>query len=68
MNRFLQREAEQRKIDGLSAGISYHPPGWLFDDYSSAESVDSEWEIALGIDKRRRLDAINWILDVSHFP
>lgn len=57
LQRFLERETDQRAqdLDGLPT-----------DDPTRVDSY-FEWEKILGMGKERRLNAINWILDVCPF-
>lgn len=77
LTKFLDREKEQRRRDGLIADISAHPPGWIPETHEdncddnqnlNDDSAASEWEADLRIGKLRRLGAINWILDVRFVP
>ena len=73
--RYLEREASGREIDGLPAGLCQRPPPWMVKaniaegvslghESTWDDNVVGEWEIVLGVGRKRREAAINWLLDV----
>jgi hypothetical protein len=74
LTRYLEREASGR--DGILLGLCQRSPQWtgrcstsydwpLLPDKSTFEGhAISEWEKSLGIGRKRRETAINWLLDV----
>jgi hypothetical protein len=73
LQRFLERETDQRALDGLltesfcSANVNRLPLDGLPTDDPTTVDGRFEWEKILGMGKERRLNAINWILDVCPF-
>jgi len=73
LQRFLERETDQRALDGLltESFCSENANRLPLDDFPKDDptTVDShlEWEKILSMGKERRLNAINWILDVGLF-
>ncbi len=73
--RYLEREASGREIDGLPAGLCQRPPPWMVKaniaegislghENTWDDNVVAEWEIVLGVGRKKREAAINWLLDV----
>lgn len=74
LTRYLEREASGR--DGILLGLSQRSPQWtgrgstpydwpLLPDKSTLDgNATSEWEKTLGIGRKRREAALNWLLDV----
>ena len=65
VKKFLERELDQRSVEGLSTG--FFNPGTSTS--SSADFLEdfrgsSFWDDALGIGRDARLRAINWLLNV----
>jgi hypothetical protein len=73
LQRFLERETNQRALDGLltesfcSESVNRLPLDDLLTDDPTTVDSHLEWEKILGMGKERRLNAINWILDVCLF-
>lgn len=77
--KYLEREASGRETDGLPAGVYQRPPPWMVkanidgglplvnfihEENTWTNNVVVEWEIVLGVGRKRREAAINWLLDV----
>lgn len=76
LKRYLEREASGRQTDGLPPGICLRPPLWMVkaaidegiplvhDENMWVDDVVVEWEVVLGVGRKRRQAAIKWLLDV----
>ncbi|KAF8968464.1 hypothetical protein BDZ97DRAFT_351854 [Flammula alnicola] len=76
LSRYLEREARGREMDGLPTGICKRPPAWMVretieDGWSYVDDEDTweddtmiEWEVILGIGRKRREAVVSWLLDV----
>lgn len=66
LKRFLERESDQRSVEGFSADLLYSGTGdvSMIDSPALAADTCAFWEGALGIGGETRLKVVEWLLKV----